>query len=69
MHRGTWHDRDINASKTFLRSGLTVLWKESPCFSKGSKSNGGDNRQIKYEMARMNFTLTGSMRAPGEAVS
>lgn len=29
---------------------------------------GGDNRQIKYEMARMNFTLTGSMRAPGEAV-
>lgn len=29
---------------------------------------GGDNRQIKYEMARMNFTLAGSMRAPGEAV-
>ena len=25
--------------RTFLRSGLTVLWKESPCFSKGRKSN------------------------------
>lgn len=29
---------------------------------------GGDNRQVKYDMARMNFTLAGSMRAPGEAV-
>ena len=29
---------------------------------------GGDNRQVNYEMARMNFTLAGSMRAPGEAV-
>lgn len=28
----------------------------------------GENRQIKYEMARMNQTLSGSMRAPGEAV-
>ncbi len=29
---------------------------------------GGENRQIKYEMARMNQVLAGSMRAPGEAV-
>ena len=28
----------------------------------------GDNRRVSYEMVEMNWTLSGSMRAPGEAV-